>query len=387
MSKDYYEILGVSKEASLDEIKKAYRKLAHKYHPDKTEGDKVAEEKFKEVSEAYKILSDPAKRSNFDQFGSSGYGAGAGPGGAGPGGFSGGGSYGPGGFNVDFGDDLGDIFETFFGGGYGRQSRSKKNLDGRDVRVGLKIEFMDAVFGKDVDVELESVKACNECEGTGSKNKKTINCDKCKGSGSVESVQQTILGSFRQRRVCDECYGVGKKPEEVCKVCNGEGRKQQKTAETVSIPAGVDNGTVLRIRGKGEAPKPGGNPGDLLIEIVVDADKYFVRNGSDVYTENNITFPQAVLGGVVSIKTLDGDYDLRIPAGTPSGKKFRLKSMGIPFLGNESRRGDHVVEVDVVIPTKLSKKEKEALVNYAQERGEDFDEEGTMDKVKRKLGL
>ena len=388
MSKDYYQILGVSKDANLDEIKKAYRKLAHKYHPDKTKGDKESEEKFKEISQAYKVLSDPAKRSNYDRFGTAGFGSGPGGQGYNPGGFSG--AYGPGGFNVDFdfGEDLGDIFDSFFGGGFGRRSsQSRANLNGRDMRVAIEVDFMDAVFGRDVDVELENVIVCDACDGTGSENKKLRDCKNCGGTGVVESLQRTILGSFRQRTVCHECGGSGKRPEKECSQCGGEGRLRRKIVETISVPAGVDNGTVLRIKHKGEAPKPGGQAGDLMVELRVKDSNDFQREGNDVLTETHISFVQAVLGDKIGVKTLDGEYELRIPSGTAGGKKFRLKGVGIPFLGNEAKRGDQVVEVIVDIPTRLTVEQKRALIEYAKTRGETFNEEGTLDKVKRKLGL
>lgn len=381
MSKDYYQILGVGKDASLDEIKKSYRKLAHKYHPDKTKGDKAAEEKFKEVSEAYKVLSDPAKRSNYDRFGSAGFGSG-------PGGYNT--AYGPGGFNVDFdfGEDLGDIFDSFFGGGFGgRSARTKTNQNGRDIRIGLEVDFRDAVFGREIDVELENIVKCQVCEGTGSENKKLRDCKNCNGTGVVETVQRTILGSFRQRGVCVECQGTGKKPEKICMECNGNGRKKEKVIESIAVPAGVDNGTVLRIREKGEAAKPGGQAGDLLVEIRVKPDDIFVREQNDILTDKHIDFAAAALGDKIKVKTLDGEYDLRIPAGTQNGKKFRLKGVGVPYLGNEVRRGDQIVKIFVDVPQKLNRLEKEALINYAKARGESYSEEGTIDKVKRKLGL
>lgn len=383
MSKDYYQILGVAKDASLEDIKKAYRKLAHKYHPDKTKGDKEAEEKFKEVSEAYKVLSDPAKRSNYDRFGSAGFNGG-------PSGYGAG--YGaPGGFNVDFdfGEDLGDIFNSFFGGGFGgnRGSRAKINRDGRDVRISLEIDFRDAVFGKEIEIEMDNIVECSKCSGTGSSNKKTVTCSVCGGSGTVDTVSQTILGAFRQRTVCRECNGVGKKPELLCQECGGEGRKRAKVTETISVPAGVDNGTVLRVRNKGEAPKTGGEYGDLLVEIRVRPDNMFVREQNDIYSELHIGFPAAVLGDKIDVKTIDGDVPLVIPAGTMNGKKFRLKGVGVPFLGNDNKRGDQIVTIVVDIPKSLNRNEKEALINYAKIRGDSFKEEGTIDKVKRKLGL
>jgi len=389
MTKDYYKILGVSKEATADEIKKAYRKLAHKYHPDKTKGDKEAEEKFKEANEAYQVLSDPAKRGNYDRFGSSGgFNGAAGPGGWGAGGFNN-----AGGFNVgfDFGEDLGDIFETFFGGGMaggGRSSRRQKvNLDGKDIRVGVNVNFLDAVFGKDIDMKINNLVRCESCRGSGAENQKTVKCSKCQGTGIIEVVQQTILGSFRQRAICDECDGAGEKPEKKCQQCDGKGRVKKEVIVKVTVPAGADNGTVLRLREMGEAGRRGGRNGDLLVELRVASDSNFVREGNDVYTELLLSFPQVALGDLVKVKTLDGEYELRVPAGTQYGKVFRLKGIGVPYLGNENRRGDHLVKVKVEVPTSLTTKQKEQLRQYANARNESFNEEGAFDKMKRKLGL
>lgn len=393
MSKDYYKVLGVDKSASLDEIKKAYRKLAHKYHPDKG-GGKESEDKFKEINEAYQVLSDPAKRSSYDQFGSAGFsggGAGSQAGGFGfnPNDFRG--AYGPGGFKVDFdfGDDLGDIFDVFFGGGMGRGRRSARSKDSRgsDIRQVLKIDFKDAVFGRQVEVQVEKMIVCDKCGGTGAKNKEMVDCGTCGGTGQVESVGQTIFGAIRQQRVCADCQGRGKKPKQVCEQCAGEGRRQAKVKEVLDVPAGVEDGMVLRIQGRGQAARHGGRAGDLLIQIKVEPDKHFVRDGNNVKTSQHIAFTQAVLGDVIDIKTLDGQSQLRIPAGTQSHTNFKLTGEGIPYLGNDSKRGDHLVDIVVDVPTRLSKREKELIKQYASERGETYDEEGVIGKVKRKMGL
>ncbi|MFA4930516.1 MAG: molecular chaperone DnaJ [Patescibacteria group bacterium] len=388
MSEDYYKILGVSKSASEGEIKKAYRKLAHKYHPDKG-GGKAGEEKFKKINEAYRVLSDPAKRSSYDQFGSAGFrGGGAGAGGFNPGDF--GGAYTPGGFKVDFdfGDDLGDIFDVFFGGGARRGSRAaRQNQRGSDIRQVLEVEFKEAVFGREVEVEMEKMIKCEQCGGTGAKGKKMADCSTCDGKGQVESVSQTVFGSFRQVQVCPQCQGKGRVPKEKCQDCGGEGRRRGRVRETLAVPAGVEDGMVLRLKGKGQAALAGGDDGDLLVQIKVKTDSYFRREGQNVKTENHINFTQAVLGDVVKIRTLDGEYDLRIPAGTQSQTEFKLPDQGVPFLGNESKRGDHLVNIIVDIPQKITREEKDLIKKYAAVRGESYNEEGVIDRMKRKMGL
>lgn len=386
MAKDYYKLLGVEKDASIDDIKKAYRKLAHKYHPDKG-GGKDAEEKFKEVNEAYQVLSDPAKRSQYDQFGSA-----SGPGGAGFNagqGFAGGFGFDPrsgAGVNFDMSGDLGDIFETFFGGMPGGGRRRSRNR-GNDIQVRLEIDFMEAVRGKEVEFNLEKNASCQTCGGTGAEDKELKKCGECDGQGTVERVQRTILGNIRQRTICPECRGKGEVPKKKCSDCGGQGIKNQIVTEKIDIPKGVEDGMTLRVRGAGEASIGGGENGDLLVNIKIKPDKFFVREGNDVLTEQVITFPQAALGDLIKIKTLDGEEEIRIEAGTPNGKKYRLTGLGIPVLGNDVRRGDQVVEIVVEVPKKMTKEEKEALVKYAELRGESYSEEGVFDKVKRKMGL
>jgi len=386
MAKDYYKALGVDKDASIDDIKKAYRKLAHKHHPDKG-GGKESEEKFKEINEAYQVLSDPAKRSQYDQFGST-----AGPGGAGFNagqGFAGGFGFDPrsgAGMNFDMSGDLGDIFDTFFGGMAGGGRRRGRNR-GSDIQVRLEINFMDAVNGKEVELNIEKNDHCPDCEGTGAKNKELKKCTECDGQGTVERVQRTILGNIRQRTVCPTCRGKGEEPKQKCEDCDGIGVKQQSVTEKIDIPKGVEDGMTLRVRGGGEASVTGGENGDLLVQVRVKSDDYFIRDGNDVLTERVITFPQAALGDLIKVKTIDGEEEIRVEAGTPSGKKYRLTGLGMPVLGNDVRRGDQVVKIIVEVPKKLTKEEKEALASYAELRGESFSEEGMLDRVKRKMGL
>lgn len=384
MSKDYYEILGVEKNATFDEIKKSYRKLAHKYHPDKG-GGKESEEKFKEINEAYQVLSDQTKKANYDRFGSAGFGN-SGYSGAGPG-FSGG--FGQGGFKADFdfGQDLGDIFDMFFGGGFGSSAGKKRSTRGRDIELIIEVDFLDAVFGKKLSIELNRMVYCTECDGTGAVNKETVKCTTCGGNGYVSRSQNTVFGSFAQKVVCDSCKGEGKIPKDKCNSCSGEGIVRKKSAEEIEMPAGIEDGLVLRVKGKGDVIYKNGEGGDLLLNVRIKKDNYYTRQKNNILTENHISFSQAALGDVAKIKTVDGDYDLRIPAGTQSNQEFIIRGKGVPFLGNGSKRGDQIVKIIVDIPLNLSNKEKEILKEYAGLRGETFNEEGVFDKVKRKMGL
>jgi len=386
MNKDYYNVLGVKKESTIDEIKKAYRKLAHKYHPDKG-GGKESEEKFKEVNEAYQVLSDPAKRSQYDRFGSTGFG----PGGAGGQGFGrqgGAGGFGANGMNFEFdmGGDLGDIFETFFGGFGGGGRRSQRNR-GSDIQVRVEIELMDVINGRELELTIEKQETCPDCAGTGAVDKKLKSCQTCQGSGTVEQVQQTILGNFRQKTVCPTCHGRGREPEKKCINCHGLGVRQQKVKEGIEIPKGVEDGMTLRVRGGGEASVSGGDNGDLLVQIKVKSDKFFKREGNNLLTKEYITFPQAVLGDKIKIRTVAGEEEIRISAGTQNGKLYRLTGLGVPVLGNDARRGDQITEIEVRVPQKLTKEAKDLLKKYAEVTGESFNEEGVIDRMKRKMGL
>ncbi len=365
--RDYYEILGVSKTATDDEIKKAYRKAAMKHHPDRG-GGKEAEEKFKEANEAYQILSDAQKRKQYDQFGHSGpFGAGNGPSGAGAG-YQQYGGFNGGGFNVNM-DDLGgfgDIFETFFGGGGGRSSRTRK---GADIQAEMRISFTEAVFGVEKDFTLLKMNGCDTCHGDGAEpGSGTKTCPTCNGKGQVQTEQHTIFGTFAQAAVCPECHGKGKVPEKKCSKCHGEGRLKEQVTIKVKIPAGVDNGQTIRVSGKGEAGEYGVPAGDLYLIVRVAPDKRFERNGYNIESEAEISFPEAALGTTVEVETIDGKVTLKVPAGTQSGKVFKLTERGVPHI-NGRQRGDHLVTVIVKTPTKLSSKQKKLLEEFASEKG------------------
>ncbi len=394
MAKDYYSILGIKKDSSADEIKKAYRKLAHKYHPDKG-GGKDAEEKFKEINEAYQVLSDPAKRSSYDRFGSAGFSGGGG----GQGGFSGfdpSGFYraqgGNGGFRMDFdlGEDLGDVFDMFFGGGFGGGGRTRgKKVDtrGRDIQTSLEVDFKQAILGDEIKFSLEKLTRCNECGGTGAKNEELVKCDECGGNGWLDKIQNTMLGQIRQRVVCNSCGGLGKKPKIMCEKCAGQGRFTQKVTQTIDVPAGVENGMVLRIRGEGEAGIKGGESGDLLIKIIVKKDRDFSREGHNILSRQKISFAQAVLGAEIEVQLINGKQTIIIPAGTQNNETFKINGQGVPYLGNETKRGDHIVEIIVDVPKKISKQEKELIEQLAVLRGDKIYEENVFEKVKRKMGF
>lgn len=366
MSKrDYYEVLGVAKGATDDEIKKAYRKAALKYHPDKG-GGKESEEKFKEANEAYQVLSDKTKRQQYDQFGHNGpFGAGSGAGGYQQyGGFNGQG------FDINF-DDLGgfgDIFESFFGGG-GASRGGTRQRRGADIQAEITIDFSDSVFGAEKDFTLLKMSECDRCNGTGAEPKSAMKtCPTCHGSGQVQTQARTIFGTFAQTAVCPECKGEGKIPEKKCTKCHGEGRLKRQETIKVKIPAGIANGQTIRISGKGEAGERGTQPGDLYLRINVRGDKRFERDGYNIISEANVSFPQAALGTTVTVETVDGEVTLKIPAGTQSGKVFKLSGKGVPHL-NGTRRGDHLITVNVKTPTTLTKKQKQLLEEFEKEKG------------------
>lgn len=370
--KNLYDILGVKKDASEQEIKRAYRKLALEHHPDKNKGDKASEEKFKELSQAYEVLSDKEKKNYYDQTGAmpgQGAGGGAAYGGAGFGNanFSGfGGTQGFSGFG-----DLGDIFESFFGasrGGNGGGSRRRAGpFRGNDIETTLKLRFDEAVFGTEKELVINKLERCERCNGNGAEpNAKITTCKTCNGSGEVRAIRQTMFGQVATQRPCDTCEGRGQVPEKICTKCQGTGRHKRTDSVKVKIPAGVDTGSTLKVSGKGEAGPLGGESGDLYVHLSVEKSKDYLRDGYDIFSEKEITIPQAVLGCEIPIKTLYGDVTLRIPAGTSSGKIFKMKEYGIQKLQSKER-GDHLVKVLVVIPTKLSKKEKELYEQLAQE--------------------
>ncbi len=361
--KDYYETLGIKRDASEAEIKKAFRRAAAKHHPDQAKGDKkAAEAKFKEISEAYETLSDPQKRTQYDQFG------GAGPqfGGGGAGGFGGGGFQG----NADFGGGFGDIFEQFFGGGghpSGRGGHARGPARGADIEARVRIRFTDAIFGTTADFALERALKCEKCKGNGAEpGSKITTCKKCKGTGEIVTTRQTIFGHIRHNATCDDCGGEGKTYEQKCSICHGTGRARKHDKVKVKIPAGVETGAVIRLAGQGEAGAKGGPAGDLFIHIQVESSPEFDRHGSELYSTQKIHLVQAVLGDEIAVKTVHGDVKLKIPAGIQSGTSFKLKNYGAPKL-NSSEKGDHIVKILVEIPNKLSKREKELFVELATE--------------------
>lgn len=363
MAKDYYKILGVNKEASNDEIKRAYRKLALKYHPDKTKNDKDSEQRFKEVNEAYQVLSNSAKRQQYDQFGQTFSGATGGSGFSGfrPEDFSK--------FTQDFSDlgGFGDIFESFFSGGSkSRRHNPEARLRGKDIEVNLDISFKEAAFGITKNISIARYITCETCVGTGAADKNLITCDKCNGTGQIRVSRRTILGIMTQVHVCDVCRGLGKKPAKICRNCRGEGRKNITETVTVKIPPGIDNGQTIKIDSMGEAGIRGNKSGDLYIVIHVLESPDFKRQGADLYKENYINYPTAVLGGTIKIKTLEKDVNLKIPAGTKSGDIFRLKGKGLARIGR-SGHGDMYIKVNIEVLQKTTLKQKRLLEELGQE--------------------
>ena len=350
--RDYYEVLGVDKNADDATLKKAYREMAKKYHPDMHPGDKDAEAKFKEASEAYAVLSDAEKRRQYDQFGHAAFDGGMGGGGGGFD-FSG----------MDFSDIFGDIFGDFFGGGRSRNSNGP--MKGANIRTSIRIKFEEAAFGCEKEMELPLKDECPTCGGSGAKpgTSKTT-CSKCGGKGRVMMTQQSFFGMVQNVTTCPDCGGSGQIIKEKCPDCRGTGYIQKKKKIQVSVPAGIDNGQSIRIRDKGEPGVNGGPRGDLLVEVLVEPHKDFTRNGYDLYSQSFISFPVAALGGEVIIETLDGRVSYEVKAGTPSGTRIRLRGKGVPSLRNKGTRGDHYVTLVVNVPTNLSRDAKEALREY-----------------------
>ncbi len=360
--RDYYEVLGIQKDASEDEIKKAYKKLARKYHPDMNPGDKEAEEKFKEVNEANEVLSAPEKKARYDQFGFAGvdpnYGAGAGGGGAYGGGF-------------DFGD-LGDIFGSFFGGGFGGGQRRNPNAPqrGESIRASVSVSFTEAAFGCEKSVTLERSEQCPTCKGNGCAPGTTPEiCPDCHGTGTVQTRRQTPMGVFASNGPCRKCGGTGRLIHQPCPDCRGTGAVRKRKTIKVNIPAGIDHGQTISLRGQGNAGRNGGPAGDLLITVMVQPHELFRRDGVDVFCEAPITFTQAVLGAELEIPTIDGKVKYSIPEGTQTGTVFRLKGKGIPVL-NGRGRGDQYVTVTIETPRNLNKEQKEALRKFSETLGE-----------------
>lgn len=355
--KDYYEILGLEKGASDDDIKKAFRKLALKYHPDRNSGDKEAEEKFKEINEAYQVLSDPQKRSQYDQFGTADFNGG---------GFEGGG--------FDFSDfgGFGDIFDSFFGGGFSGSSRKRRNGPerGADIEYTVSLTFNEAVFGVEKEININRSEKCEHCEGTGAKpgtHPKT--CDKCGGTGQIKIQRSTPLGNFVSMSTCDKCGGKGTIISDPCSFCGGSGRTRKQRKIKVNIPAGVDTGNVLPLRGQGEHGVNGGPSGDLYINIKVAPHPVFKRKDFDIYIDTHISFAKAAIGTEIKVPTVDGDVKYQVPAGTQPGTVFRLKGKGVPRV-NSYGRGDQYVNVVVDIPKNINQKQREALMAYMAASGE-----------------
>ena len=357
--RDYYEVLGISKGASEDEIKKAYKKMARKYHPDLNPDNKEAEEKFKEVNEAYEVLSDPNKKARYDQYGHAGvdpnFGAGAG--------FDG---------SFDFGD-LGDIFGSFFGGGFGgggRRTNPNAPQRGESIRASVSVSFTDAAFGCEKSVTLERSEMCGTCKGNGCAPGTTPEvCPDCHGTGTVQVRRQTPMGVFASNGPCRKCGGTGRLIHQPCPDCRGGGTVRKRKTIQVTIPAGIDHGQTISLRGQGNAGKNGGPAGDLLITVMVQPHDLFRRDGVDVFCEAPITFTQAVLGAELEIPTIDGKVKYSIPEGTQTGTVFRLKGKGIPVL-NGRGRGDQYVTVTIETPRNLNKEQKEALRKFSETVGE-----------------
>ena len=373
--RDYYEVLGVSKGASDSEIKSAYRKLAKKYHPDMNPGDKEAEAKFKEASEAYAVLSDADKRRQYDQFGHAAFDGGAG----GAGGFDFGG--------MDMGDIFGDIFGDFFGGGRSR-SQSNGPMKGQNIRTSVRITFEEACFGVDKEIDVTLKEECATCHGTGAKpGTSPETCKKCGGKGQVVFTQQSLFGVVRNVQSCPDCHGTGKIIKERCSDCGGSGYISKRKKILVSIPAGIDNGQCVRIRDKGEPGVNGVQRGDLLVEVAVSRHPIFQRQDRDIFSTAPITFAQAALGGDVRIKTVDGEVIYTVKPGTQTNTRVRLRNKGVPSLRNKQIRGDHYVTLVVEVPTKMNSEQKELLEAFDKAMyGEKKEEEEPEDKKHTKKG-
>jgi molecular chaperone DnaJ len=365
MEKDLYKILGVDRSSSETEIKKAYRKLAQKYHPDVNKDNPEAEQKFKEVSVAYEILSDKQKKTQYDQFGFSGFKGGGSPG---AGGFQGGfGNFDPSSFGGSGG--FADIFETFFGGTPGRARGPQKRgpRPGNDIESMLTLSFEDAVFGAEKELEITKADTCKHCHGKGAEPGTSLaTCKDCQGTGQVRSTRQTILGNVQTVRTCSQCEGVGQIPEKKCSACHGKMRSRQKSRITVKIPSGIENGSTIRLRDKGEAGTLGGQHGDLYLHIQVNPHLKFERRGLDVQSIEELNLLQAVLGDTIQADTVHGPVKLKIPAGTQSDHVFKIKNYGVPHPQN-SHKGDHYVRVQIEIPKKLSRSEKALYENLVKD--------------------
>ncbi|NJM96194.1 MAG: molecular chaperone DnaJ [Phormidesmis sp. RL_2_1] len=358
MARDYYETLGVSRNAEQDEIKRAYRKLARKYHPDVNK-DAGAEETFKEVSRAYEVLSEPEMRGRYDRFGEAGVGGAA----AGTGGFQ------------DFQDMGGfaDIFESFFNGFSGQpgQQRRRGPLRGDDLRLNLKLDFKEAIFGGEKEIRISHLETCNTCTGSGAKpGTRPRTCSTCNGAGQVRRATRTPFGIFNQVSACPTCNGSGEVVEDRCESCGGSGQQQTAKKLKITVPAGVENGTRLRVSGEGDAGKRNGQPGDLYVYLVVNDDLQFKRDGINILSELKVSYLQAILGCELDIETVDGKVAMQVPAGTQPNTVLSLEGRGVPRLGNPVSRGKHLITVKVDIPTRLKADERELLTKLAEVRGD-----------------
>ena len=371
--RDYYEVLGLEKSASDDEIKKAYRRLAKQYHPDLHPGDKDCEEKFKEIGEAYEILSDPDKKAKYDQYGHAAFDPNAGFGGGG--GFGGFGDFG------DLGDILGNIFGGGFGGFGGSQTRRNAPQKGENLRVRLGISFEEAAFGCTREISVPRIEDCDDCSGSGCKpGTSPESCPDCGGTGTVRTSQRTPFGVMQSTAACRRCGGTGKLIKAPCPKCGGKGKVRKTRSISVNIPSGIDDGQTISLRGQGHAGVNGGPAGDLLITVSVKAHPLFERDGSSILFEMPISFVQAALGAEVEVPTLDGKVKYNIPEGTQTGTTFRLRGKGVPYL-NGNGRGDQYVTVYIETPKNLTREQKELLREFAQASG---DTEGLRHKKKKK---
>ncbi|MFM7528699.1 MAG: molecular chaperone DnaJ [Nodosilinea sp.] len=363
MARDYYDVLGVSRSADQEEIKRAYRRLARKYHPDVNK-DPGAEDTFKEINRAYEILSEPEIRARYDRFGE------AGVGGAAAGGYP------------DFGDVGGfaDIFESFFGGfggGAGQVGRRRSPTRGDDLRLDLKLDFKEAVFGGEKEIKISHLETCGTCKGSGAKpGTRPSTCGTCGGTGQVRRATRTPFGSFTQVSACPTCNGSGEVIEDRCESCGGSGQIQETKKLKITIPAGVDNGTRLRVSSEGDAGLRGGPAGDLYVYLFVSEDPAFKRDGINILSDLRISYLQAILGSKLSIDTVDGPVELEIPAGTQPGTVLTLENHGVPKLGNPVSRGDHLITVQVNIPTRLKPEERELVEKLAEIRGDQVNRGG-----------
>ena len=357
MPTDYYEILGVSRDAGKEDIKRAYRRLARKYHPDVNK-EPGAEEHFKEINRAYEILSEPETRNRYDRFGEAGVSGGAA------------------GFDPDNMGGFADIFETIFSGfgGMGGQATARRRTGptrGEDLRLDFRLKFREAVFGGEKEIRIRHLETCQTCKGSGARpGTSSRTCTTCSGTGQVRRATRTPFGTFAQVSVCPTCDGAGEVIEEKCDVCGGSGRRQETKKLKITIPAGVDNGMKLRVAREGDAGLKGGPPGDLFVYLTVETDAEFQREGNDIKSNISISYIQAILGCTIKVNTVDGQEDLTIPAGTQPNTVLILENKGVPKLGNPVSRGDHRITVKISIPTRVTGEERELLEKLAKVRGE-----------------